>query len=422
MVSTNKLIALLLSINISLQLSAMVSINAFEDRAQKPIIMFGDRHNIDLPIHNDLFELFLLRMKQKGLSQPVPFLLEADENLTDNTIASTTVNKLLEFSKSDWSTDNLDLILYEPREHQSDYLADIYLYLHDVIQPRATVKDIQKHYQRDAPWPCDAQTANSWEITKQEIIQGMEKEAFKSNPSITVGVYHTYLQSNLKKIKTLLKKYKKNNNPHMVTQLTKSIETYEEAQQKIGELLSNAPETEDLTYVIMNDFTTNKTIVECMQWYDEYNKNFLEDTDYLFAECFFLDKIITILNTKPCLCLLVGQGHSIKLTQQLQKIGYTHTKEANDVSFSCALWQEFGSLTNLKGMIKKFKDTIILSTQLILKSLLKPNICHNCFKAFDDILQCNRCKTAHYCSANCQKAQWKTHKKICKAPITNSND
>jgi len=31
---------------------------------------------------------------------------------------------------------------------------------------------------------------------------------------------------------------------------------------------------------------------------------------------------------------------------------------------------------------------------------------------------CARCKTSYFCSAECQKAAWKKHKKTCKAPTT----
>ncbi|KAK9810209.1 hypothetical protein WJX72_006689 [[Myrmecia] bisecta] len=31
------------------------------------------------------------------------------------------------------------------------------------------------------------------------------------------------------------------------------------------------------------------------------------------------------------------------------------------------------------------------------------------------IRKCSGCKKAHYCSAACQKAAWKVHKRVCKA-------
>lgn len=42
--------------------------------------------------------------------------------------------------------------------------------------------------------------------------------------------------------------------------------------------------------------------------------------------------------------------------------------------------------------------------------------CNNCSKSADDnnkLMQCSVCATARYCSADCQKADWKNHKKNC---------
>lgn len=44
--------------------------------------------------------------------------------------------------------------------------------------------------------------------------------------------------------------------------------------------------------------------------------------------------------------------------------------------------------------------------------LLDSNICANCLKVGADKF-CAACKTAHYCSAECQRADWKFHKTVC---------
>ncbi|KAI0424330.1 putative MYND domain protein [Xylaria sp. FL1042] len=39
--------------------------------------------------------------------------------------------------------------------------------------------------------------------------------------------------------------------------------------------------------------------------------------------------------------------------------------------------------------------------------------CTNCKKASSELKRCAKCSTTLYCSRDCQKADWKTHRKIC---------
>lgn len=42
--------------------------------------------------------------------------------------------------------------------------------------------------------------------------------------------------------------------------------------------------------------------------------------------------------------------------------------------------------------------------------------CHNCHKHIKQMLRCGVCKKAEYCSAQCQKDDWRFHKRVCKKP------
>ena len=45
--------------------------------------------------------------------------------------------------------------------------------------------------------------------------------------------------------------------------------------------------------------------------------------------------------------------------------------------------------------------------------------CGNCGKKGGESLStCSRCKSAFYCSKDCQKTHWKVHKLRCKAPVS----
>merc|ERR1719401_989759 len=51
-----------------------------------------------------------------------------------------------------------------------------------------------------------------------------------------------------------------------------------------------------------------------------------------------------------------------------------------------------------------------------LRSLTKTGVCRHCDKRaeYRALLDCSRCRSVHYCSAECQKADWKDHKEVCK--------
>jgi hypothetical protein len=52
---------------------------------------------------------------------------------------------------------------------------------------------------------------------------------------------------------------------------------------------------------------------------------------------------------------------------------------------------------------------------------MAPPTCTHCNNAFPNLLLCGRCKFAAYCNKDCQKADWKWHKAICKS-ITQIGD
>ena len=44
--------------------------------------------------------------------------------------------------------------------------------------------------------------------------------------------------------------------------------------------------------------------------------------------------------------------------------------------------------------------------------------CANCDQTFDRALRaCARCKVVYYCSRECQRADWRSHKNVCRDPM-----
>jgi hypothetical protein len=55
------------------------------------------------------------------------------------------------------------------------------------------------------------------------------------------------------------------------------------------------------------------------------------------------------------------------------------------------------------------------------KKQTKKNTCMSCSVVLSSMKRCTRCEVAHYCSKNCQKNYWPTHKMVCAPTPTTTN-
>lgn len=71
-------------------------------------------------------------------------------------------------------------------------------------------------------------------------------------------------------------------------------------------------------------------------------------------------------------------------------------------------------LLQLKRIIKMIEGSFPGShDQIFVKKKIKLRECGNCGK-IGNMVKCSRCLSVYYCSLDCQKNEWKQHKKICK--------
>ena len=212
----------------------------------------------------------------------------------------------------------------------------------------------------------------------------------------------------------LTQQYAKNR--QVAQQLQQCVDTYKAAHQKIKKLLTG-PKKEDLAYAFLNLFLECTTKAERLHRFDDFYDLIHDKTDIIFANCCFLDKILTTIKSVPCLSVIVGGAHAVNLTQHLTSLGFTMVSQVNRLAFT------YPSLSQI-ARIETFDQDLIRSTKKLLEPLQKKLTamqCHQCLKK-PGIHQCSQCKTGRYCSADCQKAHWKTHKEVCKEPGSNSNN
>jgi hypothetical protein len=113
------------------------------------------------------------------------------------------------------------------------------------------------------------------------------------------------------------------------------------------------------------------------------------------------------------------------------RVGAGRTQEGDAVELSGLSTAEMNGRTGVCGAFDPIKGrysvTLESGEQVAVKAdnlgppgghaatpLTKCDVCNKSFTQRDHIFVCSRCKKACYCSKECQRAEWKTHKQVCK--------
>lgn len=73
--------------------------------------------------------------------------------------------------------------------------------------------------------------------------------------------------------------------------------------------------------------------------------------------------------------------------------------------------------------VAKARQMMLMEEALAFEGRPRPNGCFYCHKGANAVLmaapllRCSRCKIAKYCTAECQKSDWKVHKQVCSPPM-----
>ena len=392
-----KILFLFLSTPISL--NAMVSYQRLKAPDDKEVLIIGDVHKFNDPIISKFFALFMAKIIGFNLSRPVPFIVEYENEGGEASIESTfSLILKLDANQKAVGAQEFEFDSFDPRGRESQVLDGLSSGLSGVITEGVSPAYLAKHYNVDiestyeeAPYDESLWQATAEKIKANNLVIDMPP---------TVEEFLIYLDANYQRLEALLSKYPEN--PQMLAILKEAYKRYKEASEKIKTLFK--PE-DNFGSAYARSFLVCENLDERIALFGAYNKLFGTETDYLFAECLFLDRILETLSSRPCVCIVVGNAHSEPLAKNLIALGYTLLKKDSQVSFAYPLLHSF----NIRG---KFATTLAKEE---LPSFLEclSKTCWSCSTRPEKLLVCSRCKKAQYCNAECQKKDWKKHKKNC---------
>ena len=110
--------------------------------------------------------------------------------------------------------------------------------------------------------------------------------------------------------------------------------------------------------------------------------------------------------------------HEVYMSARLDVAQYLTEKRNASIDIKCrggtsvrSMAYKMGFVSDMSSLIRKYGTH---------QSRQKHNACALCGKSDGNVSKCARCKETTYCSAECQRADWKVHKKVCTPPSVKS--
>ncbi len=145
------------------------------------------------------------------------------------------------------------------------------------------------------------QYTKKWSRSLQDLISAAKRE--KENPSI--GACKKYLEANRIKMRALLDKYSAHR--QVAEQIEKDIHIYEKAQKECLEILKEYKDDEKFRIAYCRLFEKCRSAEETMTLFDHLYTIFQANTDFIYADLCFFDKVVEKLATEPCVCVFAGR-------------------------------------------------------------------------------------------------------------------
>jgi hypothetical protein len=373
-----------------------VSYYLLKNQEGHTILLLGDRHFEEQlkklnKTHIDTFISSALARKGK----PLPCLVELGQlasslfstnELPDYVNVGDTFKYLAELYHKHKGKlkDKIDFICADSRGNESDEITGLALIIEAICRNEI---------------PCPS--ASAWEQIK-------ERATAASHTKLSLFFYFEIVEKNLITIQNIRDSFSPDTS--LYTLFDSFARNFAQAKATAAAYFTHmAPET-GLERALLSLFDTCREPIDFLKKYNEIAPIFYEALDWRYADACFLHTLLNVSSKEPYTVLMIaGYSHTEKLSDMLQKLGYTVVKEE----------------TTIKDLGDGFCDFSVASAEnlthnlraIFHKIIVEEPACNLCFKT-DKLSKCGRCKVVQYCSKECQQKDWAIHKHQCKPTNT----